>query len=73
MLRELETKGDQVEHRAQVGVECPHCHWRQFVEVQLDDRVVDSPLAREIQRHLEAWMASRCPDHLGPILDLSKN
>jgi len=27
----------------------------------------------ELRKHLEAWIASRCPDHLGPILEASKN
>lgn len=26
-----------------------------------------------LRKHLEAWIASRCPDHLGPILEMSKN
>jgi hypothetical protein len=62
-----------MEHRTQVPVECPACHWRQFVEVNLDHSLLDSPQAREIQGHLEEWLRSRCPDHLGPILEFSKN
>ena len=27
----------------------------------------------ELRKHLEAWIATRCPDHLGPILEISKN
>jgi len=59
--------------RARLGGECPQCHWRQFVEVQLDQPLASSPLAREIQVQLEAWMASRCPDHLNAISKFSKN
>jgi len=62
-----------VKHRAHMGVECPQCHWRQLVEIDLDKPFVDSPLAYEIHRQLEAWMASRCPDHLNIISNLSKN
>ncbi|MGH9325143.1 MAG: hypothetical protein ACRD2B_00430 [Terriglobia bacterium] len=60
-------------HRAQLGVECPQCHWRQFVEIHLEEPVANSPMAFEIRRHLEAWMASHCPDHLNAISKLSKN
>ncbi len=62
-----------MEHRAQVGVECPQCHWKQFVEVQFDKPPENSPPAIEIQAHLEAWMASRCPDHLSAISKFSRN
>ena len=62
-----------MEQRAQVGVECPKCQRRQFMEVEIDTRLMTSPLAREIRGHLEEWMLSRCPDHLGDILNLSKN
>ncbi len=62
-----------MEHRAQVGVECPQCHGKQFVEVQFDKPLENSPLAIEIQTHLEAWMASRCPDHLSAISKFCKN
>lgn len=60
-------------HRAQVGVECPRCHWKQLVEINLDKTPMDNPLAREIHAHLQAWMASRCPDHLNAISTLSRN
>ena len=60
-------------HRAQVGVECPTCHVKQFMEVQLDNPVNNSRAAEEIRRQLEVWIASRCPDHLGPILKASMN
>ncbi|MGH9396347.1 MAG: hypothetical protein ACRD18_05795 [Terriglobia bacterium] len=69
----IEAENQQVVHRAQVGVECPQCHWKQFVEVQLEKPQLDNPLALEIRRQLEAWMASRCPDHLNAISMLSKN
>lgn len=62
-----------MEHRARVGVECPQCHSRQFVEIQLDRPPEDYPLAREIRAQLEAWVASRCPEHLAPLLRLTKN
>jgi hypothetical protein len=63
------------EHKAQVGVECPQCHFRQFVEVAVEQESLfdGSPLYREIQEQLVAWMRSRCPDHLGVIADMSKN
>jgi cytochrome c553 len=60
-------------HRAQVGIECPTCHVRQFMEIQMDSAMLNSRAAEEIRRQLEAWIASRCPDHLGPILKTSKN
>ena len=60
-------------HRAQVGIECPSCHIKQFMEVQLDSPMTYSPAAVEIRRQLEAWIASRCPDHLGPVLKTSMN
>jgi len=60
-------------HRAQVGIECPTCHVRQFMEIQIENPVSNSRAAEEIRRQLEAWIASRCPDHLGPILKTSMN
>ena len=60
-------------HRAQVGIECPACHTRQFVEIQIDNPVHNSRAAEEIRRQLEVWIASRCPDHLGPMLKTSMN
>lgn len=62
-----------MEQRAQVGVECPKCHRRQFMEVEIDKQLLESPLARDIQAHLEEWLLSRCPDHLGEFLNLSRN
>jgi hypothetical protein len=62
-----------MEHRTQVGVECPLCHWRQFMEIEVDERLLHSPLAADIQHHLEEWMRSRCPNHLGEFLKASRN
>jgi hypothetical protein len=62
-----------MEHRAQVPVECPQCHWRQFMEIEVDSQLLKSPVAFELKRHLEEWVKSRCPDHLGPIMQMSKN
>ncbi|TAM79509.1 MAG: hypothetical protein EPN47_17030 [Acidobacteria bacterium] len=62
-----------LEHRTQVGIECPTCHARQFVEIQIDNPLINSRAAEEIRQQLEAWIASRCPDHIGPILRASKN
>jgi hypothetical protein len=67
------TNAPPVEYRAWVGVECPRCHRGQFFDLQLEQPVTGSPAALEIRRHLEAWLASRCPDHLGPILKYSRN
>ncbi|MGH9377721.1 MAG: hypothetical protein ACRD1I_02865 [Terriglobia bacterium] len=69
----IETRTTPVAHFAQVGVECPHCHWKQLVNVQLEKPQINHPMALEIRRHLEAWMGSRCPDHLNVIPALSKN
>jgi len=62
-----------MEQRTQVGVECPQCHWRQFMEIEVDSRLLKSPFAAEIRHHLEEWVKSRCPDHLGPIMEMTKN
>ena len=62
-----------MEHRAQIPVECPRCHWRHFQEISLDDSLVQSAAAAEIRAQLEAWLASRCPDHLGLFMEMSKN
>ena len=64
---------DYVLHRAQVGIECPLCHWKYFQEIQLDQPVSESPVAREIRKQLEAWLGTRCPDHLGAIAQMSRN
>ena len=60
-------------HRAHVGVECPCCHWKQLMEIDLDKTHIDTPMAQQIRSHLAAWMASHCPDHLNVISNLSKN
>jgi hypothetical protein len=62
-----------MEHRAQVPVECPRCHWRHFQEIGFEDSLLQSPAAAEIRAQIEAWLASRCPEHLGPILGMMKN
>jgi hypothetical protein len=41
------------------------------LEVEIED--FDKTAGSELRKHLEAWIASRCPDHLGPILEMSKN
>ncbi len=66
-------RSERVERRTQVGVECPQCHWRQFMEVEMDEAFLGSPLYKEIRQHLEAWVRSQCPDHLGLIVQMSKN
>ena len=66
-------RNDKVEQRAQVGVECPQCHCKQFMEMEVESELLKSPIAKEIKAHLEAWLASRCPDHLGIIARMSKN
>jgi hypothetical protein len=30
-------------------------------------------MAKEIQRQLQEWLRSRCPDHLGAIMEKMKN
>ena len=74
---EQQTEQQQAElvlaHRAQVGIECPTCHARQFMEIQIDNPLSNSRAADEIRRQLEAWIASRCPDHLGLVLKTSMN
>jgi len=63
------------QHRAQVGVECPQCHYRQFIEVESDlvGAFKDSKVARTIQAELQAWVLSRCPEHLRMISSMSRN
>lgn len=73
MEQQVQQQQLAAEHRAQVGIECPTCHARQFLEIQIDNPVLNSRAAEEIRRQLEAWIASRCPDHLGPILKTSMN
>jgi len=43
------------------------------MEIEVDPQFANTPLALEIQRHLEEWMLSHCPDHLGEFLRMSKN
>jgi hypothetical protein len=43
------------------------------MELGLDQAIMDTPVAREIQRHLQEWVRSRCPDHLGAIMEQMKN
>lgn len=62
-----------VGQRTQIPVECPHCHWRHFLEAEIDERMLGTPLSKLIRSHLEEWLATRCPDHLGTLLELSKN
>jgi hypothetical protein len=70
---ELQQQEQGLAHRAQVGIECPTCHVRQIMEIQIESPVGNSRAAEEIRRQLESWIASRCPDHLGPILKTSMN
>jgi len=41
--------------------------------MEIEAEVTDLKAGQELRKHLEAWIASRCPDHLGPILEMSKN
>jgi hypothetical protein len=41
--------------------------------MEIETEEMDEVAGRELRKHLEAWIASRCPDHLGPILEMSKN
>jgi len=59
--------------RARIAIVCPLCKRRHFLEVAADDLLLASPAAQDIRAHLEAWMASRCPDHLGAIAQMSRN
>jgi hypothetical protein len=43
------------------------------MELNLDQGIMDTPVAREIQRQLQEWLRSRCPDHLGAIMEKMKN
>jgi hypothetical protein len=61
------------EHLTQVGVVCPRCHFRQFVEVEFDKPVTSAPMVQEIRAQLEAWMATHCPEHLRAIPQASRN
>jgi hypothetical protein len=39
----------------------------------MDASLINPPVAVAIREQLEAWLASRCPAHLGPIMEMSKN
>jgi hypothetical protein len=71
----VESEATAAPHRAQVGVECPQCHLRQFVgvESELVETLRDSQVARQIHAELQAWMATHCPEHLNVISRMSKN
>ncbi len=43
------------------------------MELGLDEGILDTPVAKEIQRQLQEWLLSRCPDHLGAIMEKMKN
>jgi len=62
-------------YRAQMGVECPRCHFRQFVVVdsELTETLLDSQAAQRVHTELVGWMASHCPEHLRSISLLSRN
>jgi hypothetical protein len=65
------TEERRVDHRAHVPVECPICHWKYFQEVGIED--FSAVAGVEVRQHLEAWLASRCPQHFGPFMEISKN
>jgi hypothetical protein len=65
------TEERHVDHRAQVPVECPICHSKYFQEVEIED--FDAVAAADVRKHLEAWVATRCPQHFGPFMEISKN
>jgi len=43
------------------------------MDAEIDVSLLKSPVYREIKGHLEAWVRSRCPDHLSAIANMSKN
>jgi hypothetical protein len=43
------------------------------VELSLDQTIMDAPVARKIQHELQEWLRSRCPDHLGSIMEKMRN
>jgi len=71
----VESAATAAQHRTHVGVECPQCHFREFMEVDSDlgGTFNDNAVARKIYAELQAWMVSRCPDHLKAISRLSRN
>ncbi len=60
-----------VTYRVRIPVECVHCHWRHYLEVELED--FNSAAPAELQAQLQVWVASRCPAHLGPVTEINKN
>ena len=58
---------------AHFGVECPVCHTRRFLDVQLDEPIQSPELQKIIRDQLAAWMASHCPEHLSALLKFSRN
>lgn len=62
-----------MEERTRVGIECPVCHRRQFIDMEVDSGLLRSPVAEEIRKQLVEWVISHCPDHLGPLMNLSRN
>ncbi len=73
MAASTATGRDRAESVSRVPVECPVCHFRYFQEISLDDAMINSPAAEVIRAQLAAWLASRCPEHLGPIMKMSRN
>jgi hypothetical protein len=43
------------------------------MEVNLDKTAADKAYGREIQALIQEWLRTRCPDHLGTFLEISKN
>ncbi len=43
------------------------------MELGLDEAIMEAPEVKEIQHQLQEWLRSRCPDHLGVILEKMKN
>jgi hypothetical protein len=43
------------------------------MELGFDQSIMETPEAREIQHQLQEWLRSRCPDHLGEIMEKMKN
>ncbi len=43
------------------------------VETDLGGEFGDNAVARKIYAELQAWMVSRCPEHLRAITAMSKN
>jgi hypothetical protein len=43
------------------------------VDSDLDGTLKDSQVTRKILAELQAWMLSRCPEHLRAIAGMSKN